>query len=115
VCAVPGPVTSAASVGCHALLRAGAQLVTRAEDIVELIGRMGEFAPEEQRPTTVLDGLAEIEQRVYDALPARAARTADEIAVAAGLPATAILGPLAVLELSGLVTAHAGRWQRVRR
>lgn len=29
VCAVPGPVTSSASVGCHALLREGARLVTR--------------------------------------------------------------------------------------
>ena len=29
VCAVPGPVTSSASVGCHVLLRNGATLVTR--------------------------------------------------------------------------------------
>ena len=35
--AVPGPVTSSASTGCHALLRAGAEVVTRAEDIVEFL------------------------------------------------------------------------------
>ncbi|HEX9834850.1 MAG TPA: DNA-processing protein DprA, partial [Mycobacterium sp.] len=58
VCAVPGPVTSSVSVGCHALLRAGAHVVTRAEDIVELIGHVGELAPDEQRPVSVLDGLA---------------------------------------------------------
>ena len=82
VCAAPGPVTSSASVGCHALLRSGAELVTRAADVVELIGRVGELAPDEQRPGSALDGLGEAEQRVYDALPARGRRTADQIAVA---------------------------------
>src|SRR5581483_8426457 len=47
VAAVPGPVTSSASAGCHALLRNGAQLVTRATDVVELVGRIGELGPEE--------------------------------------------------------------------
>ena len=39
VCAVPGPVTSSASVGCHVLVRGGAELITRAEEVVELVGR----------------------------------------------------------------------------
>ena len=111
VCAVPGPVTSSASVGCHVLLRAGADLVTRAEDIVELVGHAGELAPDEQRPSSVLDGLTEPEQRVYDALPARGARTADEIAVASGLPPTQVLGPLSMLEVCGLVLRQDGRWK----
>lgn len=111
VCAVPGPVTSSASVGCHALLRADANLVTRAEEVVELVGRVGELAPDEQRPVSPLDGLEEPEKRVYEALPARGARTLDEIAVASGLPATQVLGPLAVLEISGLVVSRDGRWK----
>ncbi|MGH3675264.1 MAG: DNA-processing protein DprA [Mycobacterium sp.] len=111
VCAVPGPVTSAASVGCHALLRSGAELVTRAADVVELIGRIGELAPDEPRPSSALDGLGEAEQRVYDALPARGRRTADQIAVASGLAPTQVLGPLAMLELSGLVTRQDGYWK----
>ena len=57
VAAVPGPVTSSASAGCHALLRNGAELVTRADDIVEFVGRIGELAPEEPRPATAFDGL----------------------------------------------------------
>jgi DNA processing protein len=114
VCAVPGPVTSSASVGCHALLRAGANVITRTEDLVELIGHAGELAPDEPRPASALDGLGETDKRVYDALPARAARTADEIAVAAGLPPTQVLGPLAVLELSGLVVRCEGRWKLAR-
>ncbi|MET0757996.1 MAG: DNA-processing protein DprA [Mycobacterium sp.] len=115
VCAVPGPVTSSTSAGCHALLRHGAELVTRAEDIVELVGRAGELAPDEQRPKTPLDGLADIEQRVYEALPARGARTADQIAVTSGLPPTQVLGPLAMLEVVGLVACQDGRWKLVRR
>ena len=115
VCAVPGPVTSSASVGCHALLRNDAELVTRAADVVELIGRVGEFAPDEHRPESALDGLGETEQRVYDALPARGRRTADQIAVASGLPPTQVLGPLSMLELSGLVTRDEGYWKLSRR
>lgn len=111
VCAVPGPVTSSASVGCHVLLRAGATVVTRAEEVVELVGRAGELAPDEERPASLLDGLADNEQRVYDALPARGARTADEIAVASGLPPTQVLGPLSMLEIAGLVVSQGGRWK----
>ena len=114
VAAVPGPVTSSASAGCHALLRDGAALVTRADDIVELVGRMGELAPEEPRPTTALDGLTEAERQVYEALPGRGAATIDEIAVASGLVPEQVLGPLAILEVTGLAERHDGRWRIVR-
>jgi DNA processing protein len=111
VCAVPGPITSSTSVGCHALVRAGAHLVTRTEDVIEFIGRAGELAPDEPRPAALLDGLSDTDKRVYDALPARGARTADQIAVASGLPPAQVLGPLAVLELRGLVVCRDGRWK----
>jgi DNA processing protein len=111
VCAVPGPVTSAASVGCHALLRGGAQLVTRADEIVELAGRIGELAPDVPRPDSPLDALTDAERRVYDALPARGARTADEVAVASGISVYQVLGPLAALEIAGLVSRQDGRWK----
>jgi DNA processing protein len=115
VCAVPGPVTSASSMGCHALLRGGAELVTRAEEVVELVGRAGEFADEEPRPTGPLDGLSDAEKQVYEALPARGLRSADEIAVASGLAPTAVLGPLAMLEIAGLVRRDDGCWRLVRK
>jgi DNA processing protein len=114
VAAVPGPVTSSASAGCHALLRNGAELVTRADDVVELVGSIGELAPEEPRPTTALDGLGDAERRVYEALPGRGAATVDEIAVASGLPPEQVLGPLAILELAGLARRDDGRWRIVR-
>ena len=112
--AVPGPVTSSASAGCHLLLRNGAELVTRADDIVEFVGRIGELASEEQRPTTVLDGLSEAERQVYEALPGRGAATIDEIAVASGLVPEQVLGPLAILEVAGLAERNDGKWRIVR-
>ena len=115
ICAVPGPVTSSASVGCHVLLRAGAMVVTRADEVLELVGRAGELAADAERPTSVLDGLADNELRVYDALPSRGARTVDEIAVASGLPPTEILGPLSMLEIGGLVVSQGGRWKLTHR
>ena len=111
VCAVPGPITSSASTGCHVLLRAGAELVTRADEVREIIGRAGELADDEPHPVDALDTLTDTERQVYEALPGRGTRTPDEVAVAAGLPAAAILGPLAMLEIAGLVQRQDGRWR----
>ena len=115
VCATPGPVTSTASAGCHALIRSGAELVTRTEEVVEIIGRAGEFADEQPHPNQPLDALTDTELKVYEALPGRGARTPDEIAVTAGLPPTSVLGPLAMLEIAGLVECREGRWRLARR
>ncbi|OHU09220.1 DNA-processing protein DprA, partial [Mycobacteroides saopaulense] len=102
VAAVPGPATSSASAGCHVLLRNGAQLITRADEIVELVGRIGELSLEQSRPTSVLDGLSQSESQVYEALPGRGAMSVDEIAVASGLVAEQVMGRLAILEVAGL-------------
>jgi DNA processing protein len=115
VAAVPGPVTSSASAGCHVLLRNGAHLVTRCEDVIELVGHIGELAPEEARPITHLDGLGEAERQVYEALPGRGAATVDQIAVTSGLAPEHVLGPLALLELTGLAECRDGCWRIVRR
>lgn len=114
LCAVPGPVTSSSSMGCHALLRSDARLVTCAAEIVEIMGRIGELAPDYQRPGSQLDGLGDPEKRVYDALPARGRRTADQIAVASGLALTQVLGPLSLLEVCGLITSDDGYWKLSR-
>ncbi len=41
VMAVPGPVTSGVSAGCHRMIREGAELVTRSEEVLESVGRIG--------------------------------------------------------------------------
>lgn len=113
VCAVPGPVTSAASAGCHELVRQHRDtvLVTRAQEIVEVMGRMGELAEDPVRPATALDALTPGQRRVYEALPARGWRTAEELAVLSGVPAVRVLGQLALLELDELVERQDGRWR----
>ncbi|MBB2990003.1 DNA processing protein [Mycolicibacterium iranicum] len=116
VCAVPGPVTSSASIGCHALIREGrATLVARAADIIEVVGRVGELAPELERPVDALDGLSEEELVIYEALPRRGVRTLDEIAVTAGVPATEVLGPLTMLDVRGLAAQEDGCWKVAKR
>ena len=70
---VPGPVTSAMSVGCHVELRTpGTVLVTRVEEIIEESGHVGELAEPihgEERP---VDALVAIQARVLDAVAPRA-------------------------------------------
>ncbi|MGI9124368.1 MAG: DNA-processing protein DprA [Mycobacterium sp.] len=114
VCAVPGPVTSAASSGCHVLIQGGAELVTRADEVVEIVGRAGEFACEPEHPGTFLDALTEVERHVYEALPARGGFSVDQIAVAAGLSGAVVLGPLAMLEVYGLAERRDGMWRIAR-
>lgn len=113
--AVPGPVTSSASAGCHALLRGGAEVITRAGEIVELVGAIGELASDQPRPTTAFDGLSDAERQVYEALPGRGTASVDEIAVASALAPAQVLGPLAMLEVAGLAERHDGRWRITRR
>ncbi|VBA50070.1 DNA-processing protein DprA [Mycobacterium attenuatum] len=112
--AVPGPVTSSASAGCHVLLRNGAELITRADDIVEMVGHIGELAAEQSRPSALFDGLSQAERRVYEALPGRGAATVDEVAAASGIPPEQVLGQLAILEVTGVVRRDAGCWRIVR-
>jgi DNA processing protein len=115
VCAVPGPVTSSVSAGCHQLIRSGAELVTRADEIVELIGRAGELAEEPEHPSSPLDDLSEMGKRVYEALPARGVRSADELSIESGLPIAQLQGQLALLEIAGLAVRDEGRWRLKRR
>ncbi|MCW0214977.1 MAG: DNA-processing protein DprA [Pseudonocardia sp.] len=114
--AVPGPVTSAGSVGCHELIRRGALLVTRAEEVREATGRLGiDLADEPEGPRRVTDGLDPVQLRVHDALPARAARDTGWLAVEAGVPLDSVRSALVELERRGLVEHREGRWQRPAR
>ncbi len=110
VAAVPGPVTSASSAGCHVLLRGGAELVTRVDEVIELAGRVGELADDPPRQATPLDGLSVAERQVYEALPGRGMVTVDQIAVASGLAPAQVFGPLAMLEVAGLAERRDGCW-----
>lgn len=114
VMAVPGPVTSGSSAGCHRLIQEGALLVTRVEEVLEVVGRLGvDLAPDlgsgGARPT---DGLDRVAAQVHDALPVRAVRDTRWLALEAGVPIGAVRIALVDLERRGLVEHHEGRWQR---
>ena len=96
--AVPGPVTSAASAGCHKLIRDySAVLVTNAQQVLELVGQHENLGLFEDAETDAREGAWE--RRVLDALPLRGARGAADIAGRAGLGLEQVRGVLAELEL----------------
>jgi len=103
--AVPGPVTSAASAGCHLLIREyDASLVTNARDACELAGVNDMLALFRDVPDTgAAARMPPIHERVLDAIPLRGSRTLGEIARAAGLSEHDTRGALAELELLGHV------------
>jgi DNA processing protein len=114
VMAVPGPVTSGLSAGSHELVRDGALLVTRTEEVLEAVGRIGVDLVDRhpsgpRRPTDDLDPVSVL---VHDALPARAAREARWLAMEAGVPIGAVRAALVTLERRALVEHRDGRWRR---
>jgi len=117
VMAVPGPVTSGRSAGCHRMIRDGAVLVTRVEEVLEEVGRIGLHLAEPStthgsRPT---DGLSALAVLVHDALPARAAQAVGWLATEAGVPPNAVRSALDELVRRELVEQVGGRWQRPQR
>ena len=123
VMAVPGPVTSATSVGCHLLLADRfAQLVTSADDVLAALGpslvrragrRRGRSPSPGADPRHPTDGLDAETARVYDALPGRGARTVRDLVAESGLVGGQVLASLAVLEVHGLARRDGGSWRRL--
>ena len=111
--AVPGPVSSPMSAGCHRLLREGATCVTSAAEVLELAGPLGEFLPPEpERAVAEHDGLSPQDLRVLDALPVRRPADLPSLARVAGLPERAVLAGLGRLELRGSALREAAGWRR---
>ncbi|MFB7514291.1 DNA-processing protein DprA [Streptomyces sp. NPDC056144] len=109
--AVPGPVTSALSAGAHELLRGGATLVTDADEIVELVGDMGELAPARRGPVLPRDLLAPAAAHVLEAVPARGPTPTTEIARRAGTGPDETLARLYELHSLGFVERYGIGWQ----
>lgn len=114
--AVPGPVTSSTSAGCHELVRDGrAVLVTDAAEVVDLVGRLGEDAATPgPKPVHEVDDLDPVTLRVLDALPVRQGRPVERLCVAAGLDHSTLQSALGRLALLGLAERHGDGWRVVR-
>ena len=135
--AVPGPVTSAQSAGCHRIIRDwGASCVTRAADIIELLSPLSvpdALAPggpgyagarrrsgPASRPdpdadrTPSRDDLDPDSARVLDALPTRGGAGTSTIAVEAGVDLDTVLRCLGRLAGYGFIERCDRGW-RLRR
>jgi DNA processing protein len=119
VFAVPGPIDSPRSKGCHDLIKKGAKLCEGAEDIVT---EFEYLFPASNKPPAgaesgVLPGLTltENEQRVHEAL-GHEEKYMDDLIAATGLPASAVSVALLTLEMKKLVRQTPGRiFSRVAR
>jgi DNA processing protein len=115
VMAVPGPVTSAMSVGCHELLReteTGAFLVTGAAQVIEAVGRIGaDLAERAPRREDARDGLSDLAVRVLDACPVRTGVPPERLARVAGCEVLQVLRVLPELEIAGLVQWTGAGWR----
>jgi DNA processing protein len=137
--AVPGPITSASSAGCHALIRDGlGTLVTRGADVIELAGPVGVVTlteAEGRDATSSSEGgsdgggeeggggeggggeggmpdFASLDQRqAYGAIGPRGEAT-EAIARESGLTLAETLSALGGLELAGLARRDGIKWRR---
>lgn len=117
--AVPGPVTTVGSLGCHQLLKDGrAQLVTSGDDVRELLGGIGEVDAtgqyELQFAPNAIQKLSRNELRVYDSVPPHGAtaKEAEDIAADAGMPLGLTVHLLLDLYRTGIVAREGGAFTR---
>jgi DNA processing protein len=110
VFAVPGPIDSRLSHGCHALIKDGAKLVESIDDVLAELGPLAESITREDgslvaQPAELL--LNEVEQRVLqsiDCLPI----SLDDVAATSELPIHRVLSTVSVLEMRRLVRRVSG-------
>ena len=130
--AVPGPVTSSASAGCHRMLREySAVCVTNADEMAELApldrpmvfdgdgdgdgeGRGGSGGREGSRVSAAAHDPSGVRIRLLDALSERGPRSVDRIAALSGLAVDRVRAELGLLELDGAVRSHPTGWTRMR-
>jgi DNA processing protein len=113
VFAVPGFVKEDTSRGTNALLKEGAALIERAQDVIDVIlpqlepGLRLRLQPSREK-SEQRDHLGGEEQRVYDAL-SYDPRTVDDVVVSTGLPVSVVMASLLSLELRRRVKQLPGQ------
>jgi DNA processing protein len=117
VMAMPGPVTSEQSAGCHELIREyGAMCVTDARDVLAHLSPSAEGtgAGPRRGPAMDLDRLDPVARAVLEQVPARGGRGSAGIAVRAGVDLDTAVRELGLLAAAGFVRRCDQGWQAVR-
>ena len=106
---MPGPVTSAASAGCHRLIREfAATLVTSAAEMAELVP--GAEVPGIPDPSAVPPGSTSARVRLIDALSLRAPRSVDDLASRSGMSIAEVQAELGSLQIDGGASERERGW-----
>ncbi len=117
VLAVPGPVSSASSAGCHRMIREGvAILVADVPDLLDMLdlAHGGRAQPRGTRQTWAersRDSLGARERTVLDAFPAQGVLALDGVVRAAGQSHTDVLAALGLLAADGWIREEGGGWR----
>jgi DNA processing protein len=111
--AVPGPVTAAQSEGVHQLVRRGAAgLVTRGQEVLEMVGESGEHLDQPRRgQTRRRDQLPERDKQVLEAVPLHRGASVDSVARTAGIGLFEVQSLLHRFQREGLVERADGGWR----
>jgi len=114
VFAMPGPVDSRSSTGCHRLIRQGAKLLESVEDVLEELGPIRDRFPKEckaeemmvEHPAEI--SMTETEKTIFMAIPKDGA-TVDELVQMTEIPVWKIMTQLTGLEIKRLIKRGAGQ------
>jgi DNA processing protein len=117
VMAVPGPVTSAMSVGSHDELRTeNTTLVATVAHVIDAVGQIGaDLAPVLRAVDAPVDRLSPLQQQVLDGVRPRKILHAEQIAVAVGISAREARRVLPGLEQAEFVIAIGGGYRLFRK
>ena len=115
--AIPGPIDRPTSAGCNHLIREGATLVTKAEDILDDLSALPLIDIPHHEPTTPpepdLSTLSKTESLVYQQLSAEEI-TIDQLISATKLTIPTILPALLTLEMKKLIKQLPGPRYKTR-
>lgn len=114
VAAVPGPVTSVQSAGCHQLVRdRGATLVTDAGEVLDLMGRLSlDGLGPVRAPETLESELDALGRAVFSAVPVRRPADLARLQGLTALDTTTLLSVLGRLCVLGLVLREGEHWRK---
>ena len=113
---VPGNVTQEVSFAPNLLIKQGAKLVTNAEDVIEELPTpvkaalvKAEAVESEQRNLLLVDGLSDVQRKLYELLSAEESRHIDDLVDTSGLNSSEVLATLFDLEMKGIVRQLPGK------